>query len=117
MNVMADILSGCWDLSDSHILSYFNSNYLQMQSWQLCHLRLALILTAMKALWMQQCDPASLLADKLLPTPTGTSGPTFVCNTTWSPTSPKDLMQYTGSKYLLSKYTMGGFPPPKASPS
>jgi hypothetical protein len=101
LNIMADNLSCRWDLSDSQILAYFNSNYPQMQSWRLCHLWPALISTAMKALWMQHCDPASLSADKPRLPPSGTSGPTSVCNTTWSPTSPKDLMQKTGSKYLL----------------
>jgi hypothetical protein len=66
----------------------------------------------MKALSMQHCDPASLSADRPLPIPTGTSGQTFVCNTTWTPTSPKDSMQCTCSKFSLSEYELAGFPPP-----
>jgi hypothetical protein len=112
LNVMADNLSRHWDLADSQLLAYFNSTYPQTQSWQLCHLSPALTSIAMKALSVQHCDPASLKADKLLPAPTGASGPTFVCNTTWIPTCPKDPMQYTGSKFSLSEYKQAGFPPP-----
>jgi hypothetical protein len=93
----------------SQLLAYFNSVYPQALSWRLCHLRPALISTA---LWMQHCDSASLSADKPPPTPTGTSGPTFACNTNWTPTSPKDPMQCTGSKFSLSEYEQAGFPPP-----
>jgi hypothetical protein len=112
LNVMADDLSRRWDLSDSQLLAHFNSVYLQTQSWKLCHSRPELLSTAMKALWMQHCDPASLSADKPLPTHTGASGPAFVSNTTWTPTCHKDPMQYTGSKFSLSEYELAGFPPP-----
>jgi hypothetical protein len=112
LNVMADDLSRRWDLSDSQLLAYFNATYPQTQSWKLCHPRPALTLTTMKALSMQHCEPASLMADKQLPTPTGKSGPTFVCNTTWTPTCAKDPMQYTGSKFSRSEYKLAGFPPP-----
>jgi hypothetical protein len=112
LNVMADDLSRRWDLSDSQILAYFNSTYPQIQSWQLCQPRPALLLTTMKALSMQHCNPASLAADARLPALTGASGPTFVCNTNWSPTCPKDPMQYTGSKFSRSEYELANFPPP-----
>jgi hypothetical protein len=112
LNVMADDLSRRWDLSDSQILAYFNSTYPQTQPWQLCHLRPALISTTMKALSMQHCAPDSLMADKLPPAPTGVSGQTFVSNTTWTPTCPKDPMQSTGSRFSLSEYELAGFPPP-----
>jgi hypothetical protein len=112
LNVMADNLSRRWDLSDSQLLAHFNSVYPQTLSWRLCQLQPALISTAMKALSMQHCDPASLLADRPLPIPTGTSGQTYVCNTNWIPTSPKDPMQCTGSKFSLSEYEQAGFPPP-----
>jgi hypothetical protein len=109
---MADDLSQRWDLSDSQMLAYFNSTYPQTQSWQLCQPRPALLSTAMKALSMQHCNPASLTADARLPALTGASGPTFVCNTNWSPTCPKDPMQYTGSKFSRSEYELANFPPP-----
>jgi hypothetical protein len=117
LNVMADDLSRRWDLSDSQLLAHFNSVYPQTLSWQHCHLRpalisTALISTAMKASSMQHCDPASLSANRPLPIPTGTCGQTFVCNTTWAPSSPKDPMQCTGSKFSLSEYEQAGFPPP-----
>jgi hypothetical protein len=112
LNVMADDLLRRWDLSDSQMLAYFNSTYPQTQSWQLCQPRPALLSTAMKALSMQHCNPASLTADARLPALTGASGPTFVCNTNWSPTCPKDPIQYTGSKFSRSKYELANFPPP-----
>jgi hypothetical protein len=112
LNVMADDLSRRWDLSDSQLLAYFNATYPQTQSWKLCHPRPTLTSTTMKALSMQHCEPASLMADKQLPIPTGKSGPTYVCNTTWTPTCTKDPMQYTGFKFSLSEYELAGFPPP-----
>jgi hypothetical protein len=112
LNVMADDLSRRWDLTDSQLVAYFNSTYPQPQSWRHCHLRPELISTAMKALSMQHCEPASLQAVKRPQAPTGEYGPTFVSNTTWSPTAPKDPMQCTGSKYSRCEYERGGFPPP-----
>ena len=37
-NRMADDCSRLWHLSDSELLSYFNSTYPQTKCWQLCHL-------------------------------------------------------------------------------
>ena len=36
LNVMADILSRRWELSDSQMLNLFNSTFPQAQLWQLC---------------------------------------------------------------------------------
>ena len=38
LNIMADDCSRKWNLSDSQLVHYFNINYPQPTSWQLCHL-------------------------------------------------------------------------------
>jgi hypothetical protein len=57
LNVMADILSRRWDLSDSQIVSLFNSSFPQGQPWQLCHLRPEMNSGVTQALWKTRCVP------------------------------------------------------------
>jgi hypothetical protein len=112
LNVMADDLSRRWDLSDSQLLTYFDSTYPQALPWKLCHLRPEMNLATMLALSKKRCDPVSLTAGTQQQVPTGTSGSISVNNTHWHPTLPKDPMQSAGSKFSLNEYETAGFPPP-----
>ena len=111
LNVMADILSRRWDLSNVQILALFDSIYPQAQPWQLCPLRPEMSSSATQALWKTRCDPAFLTAETSPPGPTGTFGPTSVDNTAWTPTLPRQKIQSLGCKSSLSEYATAGFQP------
>jgi hypothetical protein len=112
LNVMADDLSRCWDLSDSQLLHYFDLTYPQALPWKLCPLRHEMNSATTLALSKKRCDPESLMVGTLPPTCTGTNGYASVDNMNWCPISPKDPMQLAGSKYSLNEYATAGFPPP-----
>jgi hypothetical protein len=105
LNVMADDLSRRWDLSDSQILAYFNSNYPQTQSWRLCRLRPTLISTATKAFGCSiAIRPLSRLTNR-----------SYHLWNIWSNFCLQhNLEPYItqGSDAIYSEYAMGGFPPP-----
>jgi hypothetical protein len=112
LNIMADDLSRRWDLSDTDLLAYFDSTYPQVKPWRLCRLKPEMHSALMLALWKVRCDPESLMVAALQPTLTGQSGPRFVNNMHWHPTSPKDPVQSPGYRYSRSEYETAGFPPP-----
>jgi hypothetical protein len=112
LNVMADDLSRRWDLSDSQLLAYFNTNYPQALPWKLCRLQEKMNSATTLALSKTRCDPASLAAATLPPPHTGTFGYASVNNTHWDPTFPKDPIQSPGSKFSLNEYATEGFLPP-----
>ena len=98
LNVMADILSRRWELSDSQMLDLFNTTFPQAQPWQLCPLRPAMNSCVTQALWKRRCEPEFPTAAILPPTHTGSSGSPSVNNLTWHPTSPQKKIQSLGSK-------------------
>ena len=111
LNVMADILSRRWDLSDSQILDLFNERFPQEQPWQLCRLRSGMNSSVINALWKRRCETASLLD---VPPPlkdAGRSGPNSVNNISWTPTLPKMKIPSLGYKYSLKDFEMAGLRP------
>jgi hypothetical protein len=111
LNVMADILSRRWDLSDSQLLSLFNSEFPQDQPWQLCPLRSEMTSCATQALWMKRCVPAYLEGATPPPLPTGTSSSPSVNNLAWHPTSARLKIQSLGFKSSLNEYATVGLHP------
>ena len=111
LNVMADILSRRWDLTDSQIISLFNNSFPQGQPWQLCQLRSEMNLGVMQALWKKRCVLDFLAAATLPPLPMGKSGHPSVNNLAWRPTLPRLKIQSLGSRSSASEYAMAGFQP------
>lgn len=60
LNVMADILSRRWDLSNEQILSHFNLHFPQKEPWRLCQLRPEMNSSLISALSRKRSDPESL---------------------------------------------------------
>jgi len=101
-NVMADMLSRRWDLSDSAVLAHFNAHFPQRRSWRICHLRGAMTSALTLALSRRRCDPEllhHLPANRLdigcfgsFSVPT--SDPTSALSTSWirSPTSKSSAL-------------------------
>ena len=87
VNVMADDASRRWDLSDSALLSHFNSTYPQDTSWTLLTMDPAMLSAVIGALLRQRSVPANLRIAAILPLPPGASGKLFVPDPTFDPTS------------------------------
>jgi hypothetical protein len=111
LNVMADILSRRWELSDSQLLAHFDTTFPQALPWQLCQLRSEMNSSATQALWKERCSLDFLSDETLPPLPTGTSSWSSVNNLAWRPTLPRTKIQSLGCKSSLSEYEMAGFLP------
>lgn len=111
LNVMADILSRRWELSDSQLLALFDTEFPQALPWQLCQLRSEMSSSAMQALWKERCSPDFLVDATLPPLPTGTSSWSSVNNLAWQPTLPRAKIQSLGCKSSPSEYETAGFRP------
>ena len=61
LNTMADDCSRLWQLSDSQLVSYFNSTYPQATTWKLHHLRPAMLSVLTSNLQTQRLPPESYL--------------------------------------------------------
>ena len=62
-NVMADICSRAWHLTDSQLLTYFNSHFPQDEPWQLYHLRPPMNSALISSLYRQRSELESLLVE------------------------------------------------------
>jgi hypothetical protein len=93
VNSMADDASRLWHLSDSALLSHFNSSYPQSSSWQMHHLTPATTSAVIGALCRKRRNTVSLANDTPLPLPVGTSGTASVhpCTKTHNPSLPHTL--------------------------
>ena len=111
LNVMADFLSRRWDLSDTAILSHFNSHFPQARPWVLCPLHPNMNSAVTSALSKQQSAPASLPAVPPWLTPTTAFGSPSVNNLSWTPTSPLHPIQSRGSRSSLAAFATVGFRP------
>ena len=60
VNIMADILSRRWDLTDAELLAYFNLHFPQKEQWRLCRLRPELNSSLISALSRRRSDPELL---------------------------------------------------------
>ena len=57
-NVMADICSRAWHLTDSQLIAYFNTNFPQIRSWQACRLNAGMNSGLISALFRSPSDLA-----------------------------------------------------------
>jgi hypothetical protein len=74
LNVMADDASRRFDLSDTALLTHFNTSYPQNMPWQLCVLRPAMLSVLTTALCCKRSNPESYLPDPLPETLPGFDG-------------------------------------------
>ena len=76
-NVMADDCSRLWTLTDSQLVSYFNSTYPQTASWQLRHLRPEMLSALTSSLLRKRSTPESYLHETAKPKRPGSYGRRF----------------------------------------
>ena len=88
-NHLADFCSRRWDLSDTELLTYFNSKFPQTLPWQLCQLRPAMLSSMTSALLKKRSDLELFLAEPTQQTRVGSFGPHFAPASIKTPTSPK----------------------------
>jgi hypothetical protein len=81
-NCMADDASRLWNLSNSELLSHFNSTYPQHQSWQLSQPQPNLLSALIMALQCKRSVPASFLPEPNHAMPIGFDGSSIVA--TWA---------------------------------
>jgi hypothetical protein len=112
VNVMADDLSRLWHLSDSQLLSYFNSHYPQAQPWTLVPLRPEMLSSLISALQKQRANPALLLNAPPKRMVIGAFGSTTAQPLALAPTSKKSPSSYLFSKFLQSDSAMASSLPP-----
>ena len=74
LNVMADILSRRWELSDDDLLAYFNLHFPQKHPWRLCHVQKGMTSSLISALSRRRSDPALIQATPTKRIPIGTFG-------------------------------------------
>lgn len=86
-NVMADDASRRWDLSDTALLTHFNSTYPQATSWRLLTLQPDMFSAVIGALSRQRCIPTTLQLDTPRPLPPGRCGSNFAPPPACAPTS------------------------------
>ena len=63
LNTMADDCSRLWQLTDSQLISYFNSTYLQAATWKLHHLRPKMLSVLLSNLQKRQLPLVLYLPD------------------------------------------------------
>jgi hypothetical protein len=110
-NAMADDCSRLWHLSDSQLLSYFNSTYPQTHSWQLCQLRPNMLSSLTSALLMKRPEPQSFLNEPKRKTVIGISGVLSAPNTKSIPTSLISKIPSRSYKFSLRGYAGEASPP------
>ena len=117
VNAMADAASRRWDLTDSELLTYFDTHFPQATSWQMRPLPSATSAASLiMALSNKRVPLASLLSDMRPPLPPGDYGRPFVpaweSNPTGRPTPTTSL-----SSKSLPNVTARGPSLPDANPS
>jgi hypothetical protein len=76
-NTMADLCSRAWHLTDSDLLTLFNSRFPQPQSWMLCQVRPPMLSALISALSSTRSAPESFLHVPRQLTTIGPAGQTF----------------------------------------
>ena len=111
-NTMADDLSRFWHLSDSQLLSYFQSHYPQEQPWTIVHLRPEMRSGQMSALRMKRADLQSVLNVPPPKMAIGVSGQNFA-----RPLPSTPSLKPSPTSYLLPFDYDADKLPPMATPS
>jgi hypothetical protein len=112
-NTMADDASRLWHLSDTALLTHFNSVYPQDKPWTLCHLTPEMHSALTMALLCKRSLPGLFLPDPNLVQPPGFYGPITVPPTTLTPSSPMWLTPFPSSKCLPNVTALAPLPPIK----
>ena len=111
LNVMADILSRRWDLSDPQLLLLFNSQFPQATPWIISPLEPSMNSAVTLALSMHRCPLEFPQADAQWLVLTSATGQPSVNNMSWTATSPLAPIQSRGFKSSLPEFEMAGFRP------
>ena len=77
-NVMADLLSRAWHLTDAQLISHFNTHFPQTTQWRLCRLRKQMNSNLISSLSRRRCDRESLMHTPTGRIPIGRFGATSV---------------------------------------
>jgi len=102
-NDMVDNCSCIWHLSETALLTHFNTCYLQASGWRLCPLPRAMTSVLISTQQWQQCMLELYLPGPLPQTATGLSGQLSVHAYSWTPTSlTPPSIQCTSSMSLPS---------------
>ena len=115
LNLMADDLSRMWDLSDSQLLSYFNSTYPQDQPWEIATLRPEMLSSLTSALQKRRANPVSLLNEPPKRMVIGASGKSSAKALALAPTSKTSPNSYLFSKFLRCDSARASSLPPVTS--
>ena len=110
-NAMADICSRAWHMTDSQLVSHFNTLFPQPQSWKLCRLRPEMSSALTSALCRK---PSSLAFVQKLPTlrmPIGHFGPNIATPLTSTLSSALSQIRSHSSPSLRSDTETVAFPP------
>ena len=86
LNVLADKCSRLWDLTDSQLLTHFNTHYPQETSWQLLHLRPEMRSALISALLRRRSAPELYLHATKRPKLRGLGGVRFAPSSMSTPT-------------------------------
>ena len=99
-NAMADDCSRRFDLSDTELLSHFNSNYPQNKSWRIVRLNDAMNSSLCSALLRKRTDPALYLNAPKRKTATGAAGKISAPISASTSTS-----SMSSSRFLFSRFS------------
>ena len=111
VNIMSDDASRLFELSDPDILTHFNTQYPQTNSWRIAHPTSEMLSSVTSALRRKRVDPASFLRAPIPTTKLGSSGPSSVATSTLTPGS---LMW--GTRYCSYKSLGSGTVPDTSHP-
>ena len=110
-NVMADLASRSQHLSDSQLLSRFDSSFPQTRPWTLCRLRKPMLSALTCSLFKKRFAPESLLNEPQHTTTIGIGGMRSALKSASTPSCEMSATQCQHSKSLPSATEMVGSPP------
>ena len=112
LNTLADDASRLWHLSDTALLSHFNSTYPQDKPWTLSTLRPAMHSQLITSLQCKRSEPASFLPAPNPAMPIGFAGSPTAMNLVLTPPCTTTQIQFKSSKSLPSVTDPGNCQPP-----
>ena len=115
-NVLADVCSRAWHLSNTQLLRHFNTTYPQIRSWQLCHVNSNWTSSLISALFRKPLPMEFLRKMPSLRMPIGHFGPSFASSTTLIPSCATSKILSPSSKSLHKDIETVAYPP-AVSPS
>ena len=110
LNLMADDCSRLWNLTDSQLLTYFNSRYPQSTSWTMRHLRPEMHSALTSALLRKRSQPELYLRDTKRDSKLGASGWRFASPLMLTPISRRWPTLSSSSKPLACAGETDAFP-------